>query len=513
MTAEYMDELEPISKPRIGPVLWRERYVILASVVVMLALAAIYTVSASKVYQATAILQVNLATATPGSSDTTATNQGLAQNYANVLTSTGFLNSIRDQVMGGRFSTESLQSRLSATAPQQTALVQVQATGSSPEEAQLVDQQVINGFLANVESTATTRTARLQSQFQTQIAQLSSQISVLSAQTATPATVEQINSLTASRQALITQNATLVANGVAQGTSVTLSAPPAASSTPISPKKSLNLLGGLLLGLLLGLGVAWLRQVIRPAVHSADEVAAVVDLPLLASIPLKSRYKPSDPAIGESYGVLQTNLAFALRNNKLKIVTFVGYNHGIGKTSAVEGLAHASAHADRVLVAVDGDMRAASLSARLGYGDHPGLVDVLDGTESLDSALVQLDEGFWLLPTRPARANPASLLAGSRTFSVMAELRERFDLVAVDSPPLSGLADGLILASQSDAVVLVVRAGLTKPSDLTAVTGSLRHHMTPIVGTVVFEELHVDAYYGYGAEHRAEPARARAVVD
>lgn len=507
-----MDDLDLANKPRIGPILWREKYVIIASVVVMVALAAIYTVTSSKVYQATAILQVNVATATPGSSDTTAANQGLAQNYANLLTSTGFLNSIRQQVMGGRFSAESLQSHLSATAPQQTALVQVQATGSSPEEAQLIDQQVINGFLNNIESTATSHTARLQRQLQSQIVQLSSQISALAAQPATAATVDQLGSLKASRQALINQNATLVANGVAQGTSATISAPPAASSTPISPKKSLNLLAGVLLGLLLGLAIAWLRQLMRPAVHSAEEVSKALDLPLLASIPLKSRYKPTDPAIRESYGVLQTNLAFALRNDNLKIVTFVGYNHGVGKTSAVEGLAHASAHGDRVLLAVDGDIRAATLSSRLGYSDHPGLVDVLDGTESLDSALVQMDDGFWLLPTRPARVNPATLLAGSRTLSVMAELRERFDLVAIDSPPLSGLADGLILASHSDVVVLVVRAGVTKPSDLTAATGSLRHHMTPIIGTVMFEELRTDDYYYYAVQS-AMQTRARAAVD
>ena len=508
-----MDQLEPTNKSRIGPILWREKYVILASVIVLLALAAVYTVSQSKVYQATAILQVNLATGSPGSSDTTAANQGLAQNYANVLTSTGFLNSIRHEVMGGRLSTDSLQSRLSATAPPQTALIQLQATGSSPEQAQLIDQQVINGFLNNIASTAASSTARLQRQFQAQVAQLSAQISALAAQPSTPATVEQSNSLNASRQALITQNATLVANGVAQGTSVTVSAPPAASSTPISPRKSLNLLGGLLLGLLLGFALAWLREVMRPAIHSAEEVAEVVDLPLLASIPLKSRYKPSDPAVHESYGVLRANLAFALRNDKLKIVTFVGYTHGVGKTSTVAGLARASAQADRAVVAVDGDMRAASLSARLGYGDHPGLVDVLDGTESLDSALVQLDDGFWLLPTRPARVNPAGLLAGGHIFSAMAELRERFDLVVIDSPPLSGLADGLILASQSDAVVLVVRAGLTKPSDLTAATASLRHHVTPIAGTVVFEALRLDDYYYYGAARGDKPTRARAVVD
>jgi Mrp family chromosome partitioning ATPase len=504
-----MDEIEPINKQRIGPILWREKWVILASIVVMVALSGIYTLTQAKVYQASAILQVNLQTATPGSTDTTNANQGLAQNYANLLTSSGFLSSIRQQVDGGRLSVDSLQSKITASALPQTALVEVHATGSSPQQAQTIGQQVISGFLASLQATAATHTAQLQNQLQAQIGGLSARISALQAQPQTPSVVELINSLKASRQALINQNATLVANGVAQGTSTTVSAPPQASSSAISPKKSLNLIAGLLLGVLLGLGVAWLRHVVRPAIHSADDVAAVVDLPLLASIPLKSRFKPDDPGIREAYGVLQANLAFALRNDNMRMVTFVGFNPGVGKTSAVEGLARASSRGDRQLLIVDGDMRAATLSARFGYRDHPGLVDVLQGASALDAVLAEVDEGLWLLPTRPARVNAANLLAGSRTFALMAELRERFDLVAIDSPPLTGLADGLILASQSDAVVVVVRAGITKPSDLVNGTNSLRHHMTPIAGTVVFEELRVEAYYGAALP---EPTSSSAAV-
>ncbi len=504
-----MDELEPINRQRIGPILWREKHIILASIVVMVVLAAAYTLTQAKVYEATAILQVNLPTSTPGSTDTTNANQGLAQNYAKLLVSPGFLNGIRGQIEGGRLSVESLQSRLSASALPQTALVELRADGSSPGEAQTIAQEVVSGFLANLRSTAAAHTAQLQSQLQQQIVTLSAQISSLQAKSASAAVTEQINSLKASRQALIGQNATLVADGLAQGTSTTLSAAPEASSSPVSPKRSVNLIAGLLLGILLGIGLAWLRQVLRPAIHSADEVTAIVDLPLLASIPLKSRFKPDDPSIREAYGVLQANLTFALRNDNMRVITFVGFNQGVGKTSAVEGLAQASSRGDRQLLIVDGDMRAATLSARYGYRDHPGLVDVLQGAVALDAALVQVGEGLWLLPTRPARVNAANLLAGSRTFALMAELRERFDLVAIDSPPLAGLADGLILGSQSDAVVLVVRAGLTKPSDLVTGTSSLRHHMTPIAGAVVFEELRVDAYYG---AVRAEPTSPSAAV-
>jgi Mrp family chromosome partitioning ATPase len=504
-----MDELEPTNKQRIGPVLWRERYVILASVVVMVALAAAYALTAAKTYQATAILQVNVTTANPGTSDTTNANQALAQNYATLLVSSGFLHEVRPQIDGGRLSLDSLKSRLSASAPTNSALVELHATGSSPSQAQRVAQDVVNGFLRSLQSSASNRTSQLQSQLQQQVASLSSQITSLSAKATSPTVTQQINSLKAAQLALINQNATLVANGLAQGTSAQLSSAPVASSTPISPKKTLDIVAGLLLGLLLGVAVAWLRQRVRPAIHSAEEVTALVNVPLLASIPLKSRFRADDPTIPEAYGVLQANMIFALRGGDRRVVTFVGYNPQVGKTSTVEGLAKASGRGDRRVLAIDGDMRMATLSSRFGYRDHPGLVEVLQGNVSVDDALVQVEDDLWLLPTHPSRVNAGTLLSGGRTLPMIADLRERFDLVLVDSPPLSGLADGLILASHSDAVVLVARAGLTKPGEIVLATNSLHHITTPIAGVVVFEELPVERYYG---AHEADSGRRPAPV-
>jgi Mrp family chromosome partitioning ATPase len=106
--------------------------------------------------------------------------------------------------------------------------------------------------------------------------------------------------------------------------------------------------------------------------------------------------------------------------------------------------------------------------------------------------------------------NAASLLSSGHTLALTAEMRERFDLVLIDSPPIAGLADGLILASLSDVVVLVVRAGITKPADVTAAANSLLHNMTPIAGMVVFEELPIEPYYP--APHAESQAKSEAVL-
>jgi capsular exopolysaccharide synthesis family protein len=488
---QAMDELEPATTPRVWPMLRREKYVILGAVIVMLVLAFAYTVTATKIYQATADLEVSLTTSTPGSPDVTAANQALAQNYATLLVSPGFLNQIKKQVDGGKLSASELESRLTASVLSQSALVELQATGPSPHAAQNVAQQVISGFIANIENTATERTNLLQSQLQRSITKLTAQIDQLRTQSAS---VSQISSLTATRQALIQQNATLVANGLAQGTSVTEPASPVAGSSPVSPKRSLNLIAGLLLGLLLGVAMAWARQAVRPALHSAEEVRALVDLPLLASIPLSPRLKGDDPQVGEAYRILLANLSFALRQTDDRIVTVIGVDARVGKTSTVEGLARAAARGERRVLIVDGDMRAASLSEQYG-AMGPGLVDVLNGVTSLEQAVRSVAPNVWLLPTRSAGTNAASLLSGNRTFALLHSMRDQFDLVLIDSPPISILADGLLLAAESDAVLLVVRAGVTRPANLTAGANTLSNNRIRIAGLVVFDHLPVESYY------------------
>jgi Mrp family chromosome partitioning ATPase/LPS O-antigen subunit length determinant protein (WzzB/FepE family) len=497
-----MNQIEPTEPPRIGPILWRQRYLILASIVLLLALALVYTEVASKTYQATAIIEVNLPTSNLNSSDTTSTDQALAKDYATLLTSQGFLRTIADQTRPGGFTLATLESNVAASSTENSALITMKTTGATPAAARAIATDVVNGFLAHLQASAASTTTKLQTQLQQQIAALTAKVNALAPHLSDPTVSAQANSLRASRQALIEQSATLVANGLAQGTSATLSAPPSASADPISPKRWLDILAGLILGSVLGVGLAWAREALRPAIHSAGDLTSLTDLPVLASIPLNAR---DEQALTDAYRVLYTNLRFLLRANDGCVVTAVSLHAKVGKSSTVEGLARVAGN-DRSVLVVDGDVRTGTLSQRLGYGDHPGLVEVLTEAGSLDDAIVRLDDGVSLLPARPPHEDLPGLFSWRRTLAVMSLLRERFDLVLIDSPPLAGLADGLILASQSDSVLLVVRAGLTRPADIAAAANRLQHNKTPIAGLVVFEELAADSYYPFaGQETRTSP--------
>lgn len=489
------DSTERVDSRRVGAVLWAGRYIIGAAVVIGIVLAFLYTSHESKVYQATGIMQVNVATSQPASSDTTNTNQALAQNYATLLVSPGLLSSIRSKVDGGRLSVSQLQSHLTASALPTSSLVQLQATGGSPRAAQDLALQVSNGFLAQLRSSSAARTRQLQAQDEQTIKSLTGEIAKLQAEPSTVAITQQIASLKASLQALITQNEALVASGLAQGTSATLASTPVAQSDPISPRKSINLLGGAILGLVVGIALAWLRMLLRPALQTAEAAASEVRWKVLASIPLKRKLQSEDPAVIEAYRILSTRLHLVMRERGQQVIAVASYGPQVGKTSTVKGLGEALAERGHRVLMIDGDMRAASLTSVLGFSSRPGLGDVLQGDLNPAPLIQSIEGSLYLLPTRPSRVNAARLLSGQQTEGVISALRAQFDYILIDTPPIAGLADGLILGSLADVIVFIVRAGVTTPTDLRASLKSLDQVNTPVEGMVVFEEISADLYY------------------
>lgn len=489
-----------------GPMLWRGRYLIVVSVLVTVALAIVVTKLSSKVYQATAILQVSTPNAQPGDA-TDLSNNGLAKNYATVILSRSFLQTIAPRVQGGRLGPGDLQSRLDASAVDQTALLKVDGQGDTPDQAERLVSQVVDGFLARLQTSAARGITQQQRQVQRILGGLTSQISTLES-SGSSADADQISSLKAARAALINRNATLVANGVAQGASATLTAPATASSAPVKPRPTLNIAAGLLLGLLLGLCLAWLRERLSDDdTRSASDAMEIIDVPLLASVPLRRRVHAGDPVVYEAYEVLRANLVFQSRDRALRVVTFLSHNPAVGKTSAVEGFAYAAIRGGSNVLVIDGDLRAGTLSERLGHSQDPGVAEVLVESIGLDEAIVSLAPGLSLLTARLPVPNPPSLLYSHAMREMMAELRERFDLIVIDSPPIAHLADGLILASLSDGVAVVARAGVSKRSDLLATAASVGQSGTPLVGLVVFEPRTIDKTYYPAVAERSKVDR------
>lgn len=494
-----------MQEQKIGTILWRGKWLILVSVAVCAALAVFITKTQAKVYQATAIIQVNAPTAARSGGDPfqdQQASQGLAKTYATLITDRSFLEKIRDRVGNGRYGISDLKRRISASAVQDTALVKVDVEESSPPAATSLASDVAQAFLAVVRQDSGTRNSVQTAEIQDQITKISRQIDELAK---SGGDTERLQSLRLARAALTEQLASLVADAARQGGSVSLAAPPTAASAPIRPRPVLNTAAGVMLGLLLGTLLAWLRSRLDRGLRSPDEAEELLAAPVLAAIPIRKRYTLDDGVLSEAYDVLRANLAFLSLDQAMHVVTFTSFNPGEGKTSSVEGLAYAAVRGGMSVLLIDGDVRTCNLSTQFGARGMPGLTSVIVGTTPLDGAVLEIVPGLSLLPAGPTPPNPPSLLSSGRMREVMAELREQHSLVIVDSPPVAHLADASILAAISDGVVLVARVGVTNRADLPAAAANLRHSPTPIIGAIVLSQQMIDeTYYPTRAEGRRD---------
>lgn len=491
-----MDD-QPVTtqEQRLGAIVWRGKWLILAAVLVTTVLAVFVTRREAKVYQADAILQVN---SEPGAQNPSVdpssqllVNEGLATTYAQLIGDSGFLQQIQPEVDGGRLSVSDLRSRLSAGAVNGTSLVQLSAQGPSPQSAQQLAGQVATAFIAHVEQAAEARSRQQQHLLQEQIDQLTREIGRVGGANA----AEERGALVAARTQLTAQAAELAARGAAAVGAVDLVAPPHAKGSPVRPRPTLNLAAGVLLGLLLGFGLAWLRTRLDRGLHSPDEAESLLGVPILASIPIRRRFARDDAVLGEAYDILRANLAFISLDSELQVLTFTSYNPSEGKTSTIEGLAYAAVRGGISVLMVDADVRTRALSTRLGYADAPGLTTAAIGLADLDDAVVELAPNLALLPAGPTPPNPPSLLSSLRLREILALARQQHSLVLIDSPPVAHLADASLLAASSDGIVAVARVGVTKRADLPQITANLRHSPTPLVGAVVLETRTVDSTY------------------
>jgi succinoglycan biosynthesis transport protein ExoP len=319
--------------------------------------------------------------------------------------------------------------------------------------------------------------------------------------------------------------ANLVALGIARAGSVHTASAPVASAAPIRPRPVLNIAVAMMLGLVGGFAIAWLRTVLDTRLHSADEAEQMLDVAVLASIPLRKQPSREDPVLREAYDVLRANLTFLALDGSLKVLTVTSHSPGEGKTSTLDGLAQAVTRTGSTALLIDGDVRTRALSTRYGRQATAGLTNVIArvdiplqatsgrragqngaGIDAIESIAPGLD----LLAAGTIPPNPPSLLGSERMEALIAQLRDSYDTILIDTPPSSNLADASILSSLADGVILVGRVGMTKRADLQTVAMSLRHGPTPIVGVVILEPRAVDMSY-YESKYIRSPRTSKAV--
>lgn len=285
------------------------------------------------------------------------------------------------------------------------------------------------------------------------------------------------------------------------------------SSTPVSPQPVRNLGVGVVLGLLLGIGVAVLRELTDTSVSSADDIGQVSTTPVLGHVNVDNAAVKKEPAVAlgeatpwaEAFRVLRTNMQFVEVDHDRRVFVVSSSLPEEGKSTTAVNLAVTLAAAGQRVALVDGDLRRPMVATRLGLDASVGTTSVLIGQVILDDALQQYaDTGLQVLASGPRPPNPSELLQSHAMAELFAALRERFDMVLIDAPPLLPVTDAALLAAQADGLLLVVRHGKTTRDQLAHALERVEQVDAKCVGVVVnlAPTKKSSRGYGYGYQYR-----------
>ena len=300
-------------------------------------------------------------------------------------------------------------------------------------------------------------------------------------------------------------------------------------TTPVRPNKPRNILAGLLVGLILGVTMAFVHEALDSSVRSTDEAERLTNAPALAVIPadrdtyrrkqlpanrtetpagpsglgLAVLKRPSSP-LAESFRSLRTSVMLSTAPRPPQTLLVTSPQVGEGKTSTATNLAISFAQRGGPILIIDADLRRPSVARTLGISNEKGLSSFLTGAHTLDEVLIQYEgvPNLWVLPAGPRPPDPAELLSSHMMTATLEGLLKRFTQIVIDSPPVLLVTDGVVLSALVDGVILVVASGVTARGALARARRVLDNAGARVLGIVLNKvDMRFDTYYGsyYGS--------------
>jgi capsular exopolysaccharide synthesis family protein len=270
--------------------------------------------------------------------------------------------------------------------------------------------------------------------------------------------------------------------------------------------------------LLAGIVIAFLMESLDTGLRSIAEIESITELPSLAIIP-RARRSSADQAatlttaqrnvgvltqpksqFAESFRSLRTSLLLSTTGHPPKFIVLTSATPSEGKTTAATNLAAILAQRDTRVLLIDGDLRRPNIHHRFGLNGKIGLTTVLTGATKLEETVQRVPEipNLDILPSGPVPPFPTEMLSSGAMDAILRRCAEIYDYVVIDSPPILSVTDGVILARQADAVVLVVRHGKSSKHVVRRARDILLRSGAGITGIVLNAvDLNSPEYYGY----------------
>ncbi len=291
-------------------------------------------------------------------------------------------------------------------------------------------------------------------------------------------------------------------------------------TSPSSPQVALNMGLGVLLGLILGVSLAFFIEYLDTSVKTMEDVETMLGVPVLAIIPknIKLLHKmPGDVPDAEAYRILRTNIEFNRKSADANTISMVSGGPGEGKSTTLSNLAFTCAQGGYSVLIVDADLRRPTQHKLFEVNNSVGLTNYLTTNVALEDVILPTGvENLSLMPSGILPADAVGILNSQRMSDMIAELKTRYDIIFFDSPPILGVSDGAVLASEVDQSIIIVQHRRFPRAMLVRVKQAISNVGGTVLGVVLNNvDLRHDpnyayytSYYEYYSVSNAKEARA-----
>jgi succinoglycan biosynthesis transport protein ExoP len=292
---------------------------------------------------------------------------------------------------------------------------------------------------------------------------------------------------------------------------------PQISQIPVSPNVTLNLVLGAVVGMIFGIGIAFFLEYLDTSVKSLEDVERYLQVPVLAVIPkdvgiLHKQSGMSPDA--EAYRILRTNIEFNRKNPEDNAITVVSGGAGEGKSTTLVNLAYICAQGGYTTLMIDADLRRPRLHTFFDINNSVGLTNYLTTELMLEDVILQTPvDNLYFMPSGILPADAAGILNSRRMSELIQDVKQRFDLVLVDSPPILGVSDASVLASEVDLTMIVVQHRKLPRNMLLRVKQAVENVGGNVIGVVLNNvDVRSDSQYQYYTSYYTYYAPAEAQI-
>ncbi|MBI4377535.1 MAG: polysaccharide biosynthesis tyrosine autokinase [Nitrospinae bacterium] len=336
-------------------------------------------------------------------------------------------------------------------------------------------------------------------------------------------------------------------------------------TTPINPPQTTSVtFVGTVLGLILGLVFSFVIETMDTSIGTIEDVEAYLEVPVVGIIPYigleeikdillkKSHIEQSDEilernarlvtqfapksTLAESYRALRTNIQFSCLEQDAKLILFTSSSPGEGKSSTVMNLAMVMAQAGSKTLLIDADLRKPMINKVFGIDREPGISDVILGnyewgevirtvTDVMMGKMGMEDiiatpgvDNLNIMTSGTVPPNPSELLNSPRVPALLAQMKEKYDIILIDTTPILPATDAAILGSKVDGVVIVYQVGKIARGALKRAKVQMDNVKAKVIGIVLnglkpevsldYHDYRYESYYAYGADYK-EPKKKK----